>query len=90
MEVREDNQLGEHPGLRLVRTMKDCTEQMIKNELPLDSAALKWLIRHAQWMIDTYQKGSDGSTAEERLRQGMLHAFGEKISHLPHKTFGIA
>ena len=77
----------------LVRTIKDYTERMINTKMPLDSACLKWLIKHVGWLLSAYKKGSDGQTAEERLRlkpfKCGVAAFGEQILYLPHKAAGI-
>jgi hypothetical protein len=53
----------------LARTLKDSTERLISAKIPLEASATKWLARQAGWLISNFHGGSDGSTAERRLRR---------------------
>ena len=78
----------------LVRTLKDSTERLASRKLPLECAAMTWLVRHAGWLLSNFQRGTDGATAEQRLKRrafhGKLAAFGELVLYLPHKKSGPA
>ena len=75
-----------------IRAIKDYTERQIGATIGLDSSVLKWLVRHAAWMLTTSHVGSDGMTAHQRIRgkpfNQQIAAFGEQILFKPHKTAG--
>ena len=75
-----------------IRAIKDYTERQIGATIGLDSAVLKWLVRHAAWTLTTFHVGSDGKTAHQRIRGKpfiqQIAAFGEQILLKPHKTAG--
>ena len=75
-----------------IRAIKDYTERQIGATIGLDSAVLKWLVRHAAWTLTTFHVGSDGKTAHQRIRGKpfiqQIAAFGEQILFKPHKTAG--
>ena len=74
------------------RAIKDYTERQIGATIGLDSAVLKWLVRHAAWTLTTFHVGSDGMTAHQRIRgkpfNQLIAALGEQLLFIPHKTTG--
>ena len=65
-----------------IRAIKDYTERQIGATIGLDSAVLKWLVRHAAWTLTTFHIGSDGKTAHQRIRgkpfNQQIAAFGDQ------------
>ena len=76
-----------------IRAIKDYTERQIGATIGLDSAVLKWLVRHAAWTLTTFHVGSDGKTEHQRIRGKpfiqQIAAFGGQILFEPHKTAGL-
>ena len=75
-----------------IRVIKDYTERQIGAPIGLDSSVLKWRVRDAAWTLTTFNVGSDGMTARQRIRgkpfNQQIAAVGEQILFTPHKTAG--
>lgn len=69
-----------------MRTVKDFTERMCGSELPLDSAVVKSLVRHAGWAFSCYQRGPGGGTAYKRWNKKTFRSeiacFGDYILYV--------
>ena len=75
-----------------IRAIKDYTGRQIGATIGVNSAVLKWLVRHAAWTLTTFHIGSDGKTAHQPIRgkpfNQRIAAFGEQVLFTPDKTAG--
>ena len=73
----------------MIKTLKSCLEDRIKEELPADAVILLWLIEYAGVNISRQKVHSDGKTSYEKLKgkkcSRSICEFGEKVLYMPLK-----